>query len=355
MINIVIVNYRGYLDTIECLESVLKFDDIEKYRIFVVDNSENSDSIEAILRWSKGDDIEFDTKFPELVYPKSKLEHDFLLYEQSDFEKINIFNSSFYLIKANQNRGFAAANNLVLKKELYLKDDWFWLLNNDTVVPSTSSSVLLQYLSSVKDDRLGILGGELFHYHNRDKLQALGGSYNKWFATTKHVGEGLTNSSLKQNWESVKSKINYIVGASFLVSSAFVEKVGIMEEDYFLYFEEMDWILRGRENNYTWDIIPNFAVFHKEGASISNGLDTIKMEKSVLADVCSIRNRLLFTWKFFPFYMPTVAIALLGVIFNRLRRKQFSRILTITGCIIFPGRFEDFIYNNNKSKLNNKS
>ncbi|HDY8629649.1 TPA: glycosyltransferase family 2 protein, partial [Klebsiella pneumoniae] len=86
--------------------------------------------------------------------------------------------------------------------------------------------------------------------------------------------------------EIVAKNIDYIIGASFYITKSVLKDVGIFSEDYFLYFEEIDYCMRARKFGYRIYPVSNSVVYHKEGAS------TKKMSKGVISDYFSIKNRL---------------------------------------------------------------
>ena len=98
------------------------------------------------------------------------------------------------------------------------------------------------------------------------------------------------------------------------MSREFLETVGLMCEDYFLYFEELDWALRG-QGRFSLAYAPASAVYHKIGASIGTSSDPRR--KSLLCDYYATRNRLLFTRRFFREALPTVYLSVLFAILSR--------------------------------------
>jgi GT2 family glycosyltransferase len=104
-----------------------------------------------------------------------------------------------------------------------------------------------------------------------------------------------------------------------------------MCEDYFLYFEEMDWAFRGKQKEWKLGYCWKSKVYHKEGGSI--GSSSIGKRKSVLADFYGLKNKIIFTQRYFPYALPTVYLSFLAVAFNRIRRKQWNRIGMILGII----------------------
>lgn len=104
-----------------------------------------------------------------------------------------------------------------------------------------------------------------------------------------------------------------------LVSAAFLRDVGPMNEDYFLFFEEIDWCERGRRKGYKYAYASEAIVYHKEGAAIGTGTGA---RRSLLAEYYGMRNRLLVTWRFFPWAFPTVwLIGWLQVARRALQRR----------------------------------
>ena len=95
--------------------------------------------------------------------------------------------------------------------------------------------------------------------------------------------------------------MNYVEGASMLVTRQFLEEIGIMCEDYFLYFEEADWAIRA-EGRFKLAYAPESIVYHKVGGSIGTSSNPAK--KSYTCDYFNIRNRLLFTRRFYPTALP---------------------------------------------------
>ena len=170
---------------------------------------------------------------------------------------------------------------------------------------------------------MGICGSTLLYYNNAQIIQTCGGgTYNKWFGVSRHIG-AFGNIKAPINTKSVEAKMDYVVGASMLISKILLNDVGIMSEDYFLYFEDIDWSTRAK-NNYILGYAPDSIVYHKEGESSGAGRNS--KQKSMLSDYYSIRGRLLFTRKFTPFALPTVYLGLLATIFNRIVRRQYDRV-----------------------------
>lgn len=296
---IIILNWNGWQDTVECIKSLQQLD-YQNYKIVVVDNASVDDSLQRIREH----------------YPGQKI------------------------LECEENMGFAGGNNVGIRYALDRNADYVWLLNNDTVVDSRALSELINRMG--KSTSIGICGSKLIYYHQRDTVQALGGGrYNKWLGITTHIGEG-EDITLKFDVEEVEDKLDYIVGASMMASRLFLEDIGLLSEDYFLYYEEVDWAERAGER-YQLSFAKKSIVYHKEGASIKSN-NQKKTERSRLADYYQIKNRLKFTWKYYPWMIVTVYISVIMAVFNRILRGQWGRVWMILKLLVTFNRNEEKKY-----------
>jgi hypothetical protein len=261
--------------------------------------------------------------FRQFQFPPVKKPLYFATYAQENAElggdRGN--DAQLVLIRCSKNLGFAGGNNVGLRYALACDDmDYAWLLNNDTVVRPDALSRMVDRLND--SPGAGMCGSTLLHYHAPQKVQALGGAlYCKWFALAWHLGRWRKWEN-KVNREKVEHLTDYPVGASLMVSRRFLDDVGLMCEDYFLYFEEMDWVLRGK-GRYEVVYAPESIVYHKVGASI--GTSSNPALKSDICDYYNARNRILFTRRFYPEALPTVYLMLLGTVFSRLLLGRWKR------------------------------
>lgn len=107
-----------------------------------------------------------------------------------------------------------------------------------------------------RNPKIGLCGSLLHYYYEPERVQAINGVYNKYFATSQY------NTSIL----SLKP-IDYVVGASMLISKEFIEDIGLLSEEYFLYYEELDWVMRAK-GKYIQAYATESIVYHKEGATI---------------------------------------------------------------------------------------
>jgi GT2 family glycosyltransferase len=212
------------------------------------------------------------------------------------------------LIENAHNLGYGGGNNVGMRYALARGDaSCFWLLNNDTVVKEHALTALMARLE--ERPAAGMCGSTIRYYQHRDRIQALGGArYFSLLGVAWHIGRGERGESTADP-EQIESKLSYIVGASLLVSRRFVEDIGLLAEDYFLYFEEIDWAWRAK-GRYTLAFAPDSVVYHKVGASI--GTRTAPWRKSRICDYFTLRNRIVFTRRYCPWALPTIYAVLLG-------------------------------------------
>ncbi len=289
---IVLLNWNGWRDTDACLES-LKGLAYPNFNVVVVDNA-SSDGSEARLRE---------------LYPK------------------------LTLLQSGANLGFAGGNNVGLRYALEHGAQYVWLLNNDTLVQPDALTELVAKMQ--RDPGLGLCGSTLLYESARDTVQALGGAhYNRWLGTVKHIGH-------HEHWprtvdeREVEERLSYLIGASTLASRNFLEQIGLLQDDYFLYFEELDWAARAR-GRFRLGYAAKSIVYHKEGSSIG-GNDRAKSAKSYTADRYALQNRVRFTRRFYPYALPTVYLGLLIALLNRVRRRQWDRVGLIVRIMLSGG------------------
>lgn len=328
LVYIILVNYKNWQDTAECLESVFKLR-YSNFRVVVVDNASENGSIEKLENWADGEyAVAFERGFYDIAAvaaaPVSK-PLPYMSLSARHIEGAIPDDRQLFLVKSDKNLGFAGGNNVGIELALSHGADYVWLLNNDTVVAAdTLTQLHLCFVGELhKGRQLGMLGAKLLYFHDPTLVQAILGRYKPMLASTEHIGFG---QPATHTFEGLTIQENdYVVGASIFVSSAFVKEVGNMTEDYFLYFEEIDWAKRGQLKHYEINTCLQAKVYHKEGASIGGGLKD-NSNKSELSDFYSIRNRLIITSKYYRKYLLPVYLSLIFVVANRIRRKQLNRI-----------------------------
>lgn len=314
---VIMVNWRGAKDTIECLESLLR-SDVPVHAI-VCDNDSGDGSVEALLGWARGErgyEARPGPLAPLTIPPLEKpVAHEYLCNEGAFASGPQV---PLTIIETGGNLGYAGGNNVGIRFALANPDiDIVWLLNNDTVVePSTAGAILSAFDA---DPRLGTVGAALRYYHRPSHHQMLGGMrFSRW--TTRAVGIGAGSAvGAPVDADQVSQETDFVCGASLAVSRAFLQTVGLMGEEYFLYYEEIDWAIRNA-GRFGIGFAPAAIVYHKEGGSI--GSSGAKGQRSALSDYHHARSKLLFGRKHFPALLPAYFIQNLLMAARRILRRQ---------------------------------
>jgi GT2 family glycosyltransferase len=308
VIYIVMVNWNGYRDTLECLESLLRLDG-DDYRIVVCDNASSDGSTDRFADWSTGGlVVETDGPPWPLLPPSIRKSADVAFIHRG--EAFPEGNPLITVVKVGANLGFAGANNIGAAYALAdIRTTHVWFLNNDTVVHPQALTALLRKAN--EDDRIGICAATLFYYCSPETVQGVGVKFNLLTARAQTLGWKQTQATLPDP-KFVEAMSSYVIGASMFVSRAFLETVGPMSEDYFLYYEELDWAYRNAGRfRQVW--APEAVVFHKEGATIGTKLGG---RASPTSTYYRSVNLLRFVRKFRSAFLPVTAAK---IIFEYLR------------------------------------
>jgi N-acetylglucosaminyl-diphospho-decaprenol L-rhamnosyltransferase len=215
------------------------------------------------------------------------------------------------LILAPGNLGYAGGVNVCLKATP--NADAWWVLNPDTVAEPGALAALVARLAAGGCDAVGgVLYGE------DGRVQSYGGRWQAWWARAVSIGYG---ASLGDSVDAarVERRQNYISGASMLVGRRFVDVVGPLREEYFLYCEEVEWCLRGLKRGMRLGFAPGSRVLHLGGTT--TGLRAAVTGESRLVLHLKARNQILLTWDCFPVRAPVVAIGALLAMLLRYGRR----------------------------------
>lgn len=320
-VHIILVSWNGWKCTLKCIESLLQITDCE-FQITVCDNHSTDGSLSHIqsclsntfkITSLKLSNLGINFKFSSRVESARMLESSTPVKSMNGWIKRRLL-----LIRTKVNLGFAGANNVGILIALAAGDvDYVWLLNNDTVVKPRALSAMIERMKAVPE--AGMCGSTILYHDDPQKIQSLGGArYLKWTGVGVQLGAN-EKWPLDKRAESVEKEMSYVSGASMLVSKNFLETVGLMEESYFLYFEEIDWAQR-TAGRFKLTYAPNSIVYHKEGSTI--GSSRSGRTRSPKSFYWLTRSRLRFTSKYFPEAIPSVLLyslikCTLWTLFNR--------------------------------------
>jgi GT2 family glycosyltransferase len=328
-LGVVLVNWRGAADTIECLEGLLR--STIPLRAVVVDNASGDGSLETIEAWARGE-----TQPPPVAGPLGRLTIPPLpkpvaLTRLTAAESLLASQpAALTLIDSGGNLGFAGGNNVGLRHLLLDPAiDYVWLLNNDTVPEPDAAAALVERMDATP--QVGMCGTVVRYYHRPDTIQALGGSsFDMLTGQSRHIGNGQPAGTPVDSTRVVEQTA-MVLGASLAVSRPFLDAIGLMEERYFLYYEEIDWAMRNN-GRFRTAFADTAIVYHKEGGSI--GSSGTAGARSTTSEYYLLRSRLQFVRRHRRHLLPVHYALAVTQIGRRLLRGQPKKALAMTRALL---------------------
>ena len=300
---VILVTRNNKHDTIECLESLRRCEG--DFDVFVSDNASTDGTLQAIREWAEGG-VQVDTSATAWDsirdHPVEVKQVTYGIYASEEEAKADLRRRWLTVASTGGSKGFPAGNNVGMRYGLTRPYDYFWILNNDTVVEPTALVRLVAKMQS--DPEIGICGSTLVFYFRPNVVQAWGGcTYKPGTATSQTYGASKPFPPPPPDGE---ARFEFVLGAAMFCSRPFLETCGLMNDQLYLYFEEMDWTLRMRphfKNGYE----PASIVYHKHGGTMGGGKRKPSRHRIYYMTI----NRILFTRKHFPDSLPTVVAAIL--------------------------------------------
>jgi len=296
-ISVITVNFNHHYVTEELLSSIFKNNTYPDLEILVVDNGS---TINPVEQWRK--------KYPGVRF-----------------------------IRSDINLGFAGGNNLGIKAA---KGDYLFLVNNDTEFTGGLAEELANTLD--KYPSAGIVSPKIRYYHSPEILQYAGFTLMNYY-TARNRCLGQFEKDLGQ-YDHLSGETGFAHGAAMMVRREAIEKAGIMSENFFLYYEEMDWSEQIKRAGYTIRLNMQALIYHKESVSVGS--------KSMVKEYFMNRNRILFIRRncsyttLFIFWLYFLAVVTPRNMISYARQNRWNFIKVLFRAIVW-----NFTNNINSSNL----
>lgn len=241
---IIILNWNGLRDTLECLRSVFK-NTYKNYSIYIIDNASKKDELAKIK--------------------------DFCKKHLSTSASGGNHRSPTFFIQNQSNLGFSEGNNVGIRQALKKNTDYIFTLNNDTVV---DKNFLQATINCTQTNKAGIVATTMVNYYHRSKLDNTGHELLSTGDTIPRDRNSKFKTDSKFEIRNSKFPMGACAGAA-LYSSEMLKKIGLFDADFFLNYEDSDLSLRAIVQGYTCVHCPNSIIYHKLNASISKIKDPV--------------------------------------------------------------------------------
>ena len=272
---IIILNWNNTSDTIECIQSINTHILKNDFKIILIDNGSYQNIDEVIA---------FEKELPMVV------------------------------VRLENNIGFAAGNNIGIRMALDEGFDYIMLLNNDTVLTDDSVINLIKIMQDNND--LGIGGLVNYYYSHPEKVWHAG------LMNNLYIGKNHTVKNFTADKSSI-IYVDYVPGSSLIAKRSVFEKVGLLDERFFAYYEENDFCLRAKEIGFKTGFLTSSRILHKVGNS---SLNHIKV-------YLRTRNMLLFYSKYsIKIFLPIIILInflriLYEIVLNPAKRKNIRAFI----------------------------
>jgi GT2 family glycosyltransferase len=269
---VVVINTRAVGMTIECLEALLRIDS-PRLRVVLCDNNEDQGPVDRVLAWARGEEA-FDpesvrAEHRRLVSPPAPKPVNYVVLEREEAESGRVgCEAKLVVVRNRANLGFSGGNNVGLRHVLACgQEDYVWLLNNDAVSEPQAPGEMVRALQA--DPRAGMCGSCVMIYDKPDTVECLCGyTFKMSNARVSPFGHGGPRPG-PNDPSPDPACMDYMYGASLMLTRELFERVGLLDEDYFLYFEEMDLAMRAK-GLFTKACAPGAVVFHRRGGSVDS-------------------------------------------------------------------------------------
>ncbi len=261
-----------------CLDSLFASQDAA-LRVVLTDNASSDDTVAIVRSWAerqRGNDPAF-------------------TFAERPADDAVRCDAMLTLLRSEFNGGYGHGVNAGLRA---LLDDpalsLFWVLNPDCVVPPATAAA---YVRAGADGAFALMSGRTAYCEDPDRIQSDGGRVSRWTGVCSSINAGLPRSTAAMP---DTATIDFFTGGNVVASRRFIERTGLMPEDYFLYYEEVDWAMR--RGDLPLRLAREALVLHHVGTSIGSGTDS--RLASPLSNYFNFRNRVRFLRRYRAWAIP---------------------------------------------------
>lgn len=271
LVFLIVLNYKGYEDTCECVDNLLQ-QDYENYKILILDNDSQDQSYEKLIM-----------RYPDIQ-----------------------------IIQTGKNLGYAGGNNIGIQIAIKEGAQYIGILNNDIKAETGVISEMVKVFAH--DERLGMVGPAICEWDS-DIIQSAGAKISFY------TGDSILYHKGENYFELDKKNMiygNYLGGAALFVKTSILSEIGLIPECYFLFFEETEWCIKTVKSGYYVACDLKVRIWHKESATVNR----ISNVKKYYLD----RNRILFIKRNAMFYEKIYfgCLLILQTIYRRLFKGKHS-------------------------------
>lgn len=300
---ILIVSYARAQDVAACLRALARLAPKPTYEVFVAENAGPAafEALVSELAGGSGPCVAASPADASLLCPIAVRQRRLKIEREGGTPETYV-----HLAKMPENLGYAGGVNAWLMPLLKVPG-WrgAWILNPDTEPEPDALAALADYAATYAK---GLVGSRLVFKTDRSRLQTRGLSWRRLRGTVVGVDKNAP-ASIEPDIVELERRLDAPSGASTYATRELIERIGLMREHYFLYFEDLDWGVRAKEHGQAVGYVHASIVLHQGGSTI--GSAQVRGERSQLSVYLDTRNRLLFVKEHYPLWLPwSIAVGL---------------------------------------------
>jgi GT2 family glycosyltransferase len=288
---IIILNWNGWKDTIECLESLYQIS-YPNYTVILIDNGSVDNSLEQIRLYCAG---KIQVESPFYTYDPNNKPLTIIEYsrEETEIGEVRVdeianiqSNRRMILIKNEKNYGFAEGNNVGIRFAINtINPDFILLLNNDTVVRNDFLDELIKSSERNTNEKIGIWSPKLMKYHSPTIIDSTGHIF-AWGHIVDR-GEGVVD---RGQYDKDVNVIGAIAAAALYKKEMLID-IGLFDESFFILYEDAELSWRAFKKKWGAKFVPTSIVYHKRGSTRERYKNEINDENFSIDNVVTTTNR----------------------------------------------------------------